>query len=192
MNDPVAVILVIGFVEWLQNDDYGIADMALLFVQELAIGAVVGALVGLAASRALHRLTLGSAGLYPVASLAAAALAYGGADAAHGSGFLAVYLCGLALGSSEIPARRTIVTVPRGPRVGRAARDVPHARPARVPGEARRRGARGNRRGTGGGGGRAPARRTDRAPEASRCARGWCSAGRACAGRSPSCWRRSL
>jgi potassium/hydrogen antiporter len=114
VNDPVALILVIGFVEWLQNDDYGIADMALLFVQELAIGAVVGALVGLAASRAFQRITLGSAGLYPVASLAAAALAYGGADVAHGSGFLAVYLCGLVLGSSEIPARRTIVTFHEG------------------------------------------------------------------------------
>ena len=90
INDPVAVILVIGFVRWLQRDDYGIADMALLFVQELAIGAVIGAVAGLAASRALHRLRLGSAGLYPVASLAAAAIAYGLADEAHGSGFLAV------------------------------------------------------------------------------------------------------
>jgi potassium/hydrogen antiporter len=114
VNDPVAVILVIGFVRWLQRDDYGIGDMALLFVQELAIGAVAGALVGLAASRALQHLKLGSAGLYPVASLAAAALAYGSADAVHGSGFLAVYLCGLALGSSDIPARRTIVTFHEG------------------------------------------------------------------------------
>src|SRR3954466_15054529 len=65
LNDPVAVILVIGFVRWLQRDDYGIADMALLFVQELAIGAAVGVLVGLAASRALQRVQLGSAGLFP-------------------------------------------------------------------------------------------------------------------------------
>src|SRR3954464_3667686 len=77
LNDPVAVILVIGFVRWLERDSYGIADMALLFVQELAIGAAVGVLVGVAASRALHRVQLGSAGLYPVASLAAAAIAYG-------------------------------------------------------------------------------------------------------------------
>jgi cell volume regulation protein A len=114
INDPVAVILVIGFVRWLQRDDYGLGDMALLFVQELAIGAVIGALTGVAASRALHRLRLGSAGLYPVASLASAAIAYGLADVAHGSGFLAVYLCGLALGSSDIPARRTIVTFHEG------------------------------------------------------------------------------
>jgi potassium/hydrogen antiporter len=114
INDPVAVILVIGFVRWLQRDDYGIADMALLFVQELAIGAVVGVAVGTAAGRTLKGVRLGSAGLYPVASLTAAAIAYGLADVAHGSGFLAVYLCGLMLGSSDIPARRTIVTFHEG------------------------------------------------------------------------------
>jgi cell volume regulation protein A len=114
INDPVAVILVLGFVHWLQNPHYGIEDMALLFVQELSIGAIVGVVVGIAASRALQHLRLGSAGLYPVASLASAAIAYGLADVAHGSGFLAVYLCGLLLGSSDIPARRTIVTFHEG------------------------------------------------------------------------------
>ena len=27
-NDPVAVLLVIGFIEWIQQDDYGVLDMA--------------------------------------------------------------------------------------------------------------------------------------------------------------------
>src|SRR3954447_2438795 len=114
LNDPVAVILVLGFVHWLQNPHYGIEDMALLFVQELSIGAVVGVAVGIGASRSLQRLRLGSPGLYPVAPLSAGPLAYGLADVAHGSGFLAVYLCGLLLGSSDIPARRTIVTFHEG------------------------------------------------------------------------------
>ncbi len=110
VNDPVAVILVIGFIDWIEDPGYGVADMALLFVEELAVGLVVGLAVGLAATWALSRVRLASAGLYPLASLAAAALAYGTADAGHGSGFLAVFLCGMVLGSSDIPARRTIVT----------------------------------------------------------------------------------
>jgi potassium/hydrogen antiporter len=114
INDPVAVILVLGFVHWLKHGDYGVVDMAGLFVQELTIGAIVGLAVGLAAVHALQRMRLGSAGLYPVASLAAAAIAYGLTDVAHGSGFLSVYLCGLAIGSSDVPARRTVVTFHQG------------------------------------------------------------------------------
>ena len=59
-------------------------------------------------------MTLPSAGLYPVASVAFAGLAYGGADTLHGTGFLAVFLAGLVIGSASSPARRTIVTFHEG------------------------------------------------------------------------------
>ena len=49
-----------------------------------------------------------------MASVALAALAYGGADVAHGSGFLAVFLAGLVIGSASSPARRTIITFHEG------------------------------------------------------------------------------
>jgi len=110
LNDPVAVLLVIGFIDWIQKPDYGLGDMALSLVGELLIGAAVGAALGYLAVQALRRIRLASAGLYPVASIAIAALAFGLADVAHGSGFLAVYLVGLALGSTQLPAKRTIVT----------------------------------------------------------------------------------
>src|SRR5215467_3447961 len=108
LNDPVAVLLVLGFMDWIEKPGYGVADMLLLFVRELGIGLVVGLAVGWAATRGLQRTRLASTGLYPVASLATAALAYGLADFAHGSGFLAVYIAGLWLGSTPIPAKRTI------------------------------------------------------------------------------------
>jgi cell volume regulation protein A len=110
LNDPIAVLLVIGFIDWIQKPDYGLADMVSLMVVELLIGAVVGGALGWLAVRGLQRTRLASAGLYPVASVAIAALAYGLADVLHGSGFLAVYLTGLALGSGQIPAKRTITT----------------------------------------------------------------------------------
>lgn len=108
LNDPVAVLLVLGFMNWIEQPGYGVWDMVLLFVRQLSIGLAVGFVVGWAAVRALQRTRLSSTGLYPVASLATAAVAYGAADVAHGSGFLAVYLAGLWLGSSTLPAKRTI------------------------------------------------------------------------------------
>ncbi|MEY2532836.1 MAG: potassium/hydrogen antiporter [bacterium] len=114
LNDPVAVLLVLGFIEWIRRPDYGVVDMLGLLVQQLGIGVVVGGLVGVGAVAVLRRVRLDSPGLYPVASLAAAALAFGGADTLHGSGFLAVYLTGLALGTSGIPAQRTVATFHQG------------------------------------------------------------------------------
>ena len=52
-NDPVAVLLVLGFIDLLIRPDYGIGDVALLFVRQLGIGLLVGALVG---SLAVHAL----------------------------------------------------------------------------------------------------------------------------------------
>ncbi|HSF02906.1 MAG TPA: potassium/proton antiporter [Solirubrobacterales bacterium] len=114
LNDPVAILLVLGFIEWIQSPGYGIADMAWLFVRELGIGLVVGLAVGAGAVWTFRRLNLETAGLYPVASIATAGLAYGGAAIIDGSGFLAVYLAGLALGGAHIPAKRTVTAFHEG------------------------------------------------------------------------------
>jgi len=106
--------LVLGCVEAIRDPSWGVADAALLAVQALGIGFAAGAVVAALSGWALQRVRLPSAGLYPVASLAAAALSFGAADALHGSGFLAVYLTGLALGTASTPARRTIVTFHEG------------------------------------------------------------------------------
>jgi cell volume regulation protein A len=114
LNDPVAVLLVLGFIDWIQNPGYGFDDELLLFARQLSIGLVVGLAVGWLGVQAFNRLRLASTGLYPVASICIAALAFGTADVAHGSGFLAVYLAGLALGSAPIPARQTVVSFHQG------------------------------------------------------------------------------
>ena len=113
-NDPIAVLLVVGFIDWIQKPDYGVVDMIGLFAQQIGIGTVAGLGVGWLAVQALRRMSLATAGLYPVASIATAALAFGAADSAHGSGFLAVYLAGLTLGSAPIPAKSTVTTFHQG------------------------------------------------------------------------------
>jgi potassium/hydrogen antiporter len=114
LNDPVAVLLVIGFIDLLTKHGYGAGDMVVLFIRELGVGMAIGLLTGFAAVYAFRQMQLSTAGLYPVASLTVAALAYGGADTLHGSGFLAVYLAGLIMGSATIPAERTVVNFHQG------------------------------------------------------------------------------
>jgi len=114
MNDPVALLLVIGFIEWIQEPGYGLADMAGLLVLKLAIGTAIGIGVGRLAVIALDKVRLPTDGIYPVATIAIAGLTYGLAEVAHGSGLLATYLTALMLGSARIPARRTIVTFHEG------------------------------------------------------------------------------
>lgn len=108
LNDPVAVLLVLGFIDWIDKPGYGLGNMVLLFLRQLGVGLVVGLVIGRIAAWTLGRVRLGSLGLYPVASLAVAGLAYGAADALTGSGFLAVYLAGLVLGGARGPGGRTI------------------------------------------------------------------------------------
>ncbi len=114
MNDPVALLLMIGFIEWLQDPSFGPAEMAGMLALKLAIGAAVGLLLGRLAVAALDRVRLPTDGIYPVATIAIAGLAFGLDETIHGSGFLAVYLTALALGSARIPARRTIVAFHEG------------------------------------------------------------------------------
>ena len=108
MNDPVAAVLTLGLIEWLKRPDYGVPDMVLFFAIQLVVGGLVGWLIGRGAVLAFRRLNFATSGLYPVASMAAAALAFGAADTLHGSGFLAVYVAGVVLGSGRIPAHRTV------------------------------------------------------------------------------------
>lgn len=107
-NDPVAVVLVLGFIKFIQHPSYNLGDFAWLMITELAIGVAVGLALGRLAVLAFQSARLSAPGLYPVASIAFAGLGFGVADVLHGSGFISVYLVGLALGSAQIPSKRTI------------------------------------------------------------------------------------
>ncbi len=108
LNDaPVVVLVVLA-----SSDAWGEDSLALIafeILSELALGAGVGLLVGWLGMQLLGRAALGTAGLYPLATVGLAVLAYSTANAVHGSGFLAVYLAGLVLGNSHLPHRRAVI-----------------------------------------------------------------------------------
>ena len=114
-NDPMAIALTLGLIAWIeQPDDYGMDDLLLLVVQQLGLGLVVGVALGALAAWVFARIPHSIGAFAPVASLAAAALAFGLADVIGGSGFLSVYLVGLAVGSTPSRYRRHLVSFHEG------------------------------------------------------------------------------
>jgi potassium/hydrogen antiporter len=113
-NDPMAIALTIGLINWIEKPDYGIGDLALLLVRQLGLGLLIGLALGAAATWAFARLPHSIGAFAPVASVAAGALSFGIADVSGGSGFLAVYLVGLAVGSTPSRFRRQLVAFHEG------------------------------------------------------------------------------
>ncbi len=114
-NDPMAIALTSGFIAWVQHPaTYGFWDLALLVVRQLGLGLVIGVAVGCLARWTLPRLPEAIASFSAVASIAVVAIAFGAADVAGGSGFLAVYLAGLAVGNTPSRYRRQLVAFHEG------------------------------------------------------------------------------
>ena len=113
LNDPVAVLLVLVAIDLVSRPHYSAWSLVWFLAHELAVGVAVGLAGGLLARYARHAHRLPNE-LLPVGSLAAAALAYGVAGALGGSGFLAVYLVGLALGNVSVADREPVVAFHRG------------------------------------------------------------------------------
>lgn len=114
LNDPMAVALTIGFIEWIDHTREGAGGLMLLLVRQLGLGLIVGLALGMLAVQAFERIPDAVAPFAPVASVATAAIAFGAADVIGGSGFMAVYIVGLWLGNSASPLRRQLVAFHQG------------------------------------------------------------------------------
>lgn len=107
-NDPMAVFLTVGLLEILTGRmDPGLG-VAGFFALQMGVGAVVGLAVGWGAAHIVNRIHLDAAGLYPILVTASGLFAFGLAASLGGSGFLAVYLAGIALGNQRIVFQRGI------------------------------------------------------------------------------------
>ncbi|WP_142217614.1 potassium/proton antiporter [Streptomyces sp. SLBN-118] len=100
-NDAPVVILVLAFSTAGPVDEwYSLVGEITL---ELAIGASIGLAAGWLGAFGLRHVALPASGLYPIAVMAIAVVAYAAGAMAHGSGFLAVYLASMVLGNSRLP-----------------------------------------------------------------------------------------
>ncbi len=107
-NDPMAVFLTVLCIEILLGALEPGPDVVWFFLQQALLGGLIGWLVARGTAIVITRVGLDSAGLYPVLTSAAGLLAFGAAAAAGGSGFLAVYIAGIVLGSRRLPFRQAV------------------------------------------------------------------------------------
>lgn len=111
LNDPMAVILTIGLTQSLASGKAPGWELVGAALVEMVVGAGLGLAMGWGARLVLKRLRLRVAGLYPVMTLALAFLSFGLPTLLHGSGFLAVYIVGIALGNETIRYRTGLLRV---------------------------------------------------------------------------------
>ena len=108
VNDPVAIALMIGMLEYATSDHGSSFSVVKEFTLEMTIGAAVGVAGAALLVLFMRNVRLPSEGLYPLRTLAAAGIIYGLASVVHGSGFLAVFIAGLALSELDLPYKRQI------------------------------------------------------------------------------------
>ncbi len=113
-NDPMAVILTFtlaGIMVSPAGSNSLWWAIAVDVPLQLIIGLAAGAAVGKVTAALLYHVRLTTSGLYPIITLASALVAFGGATLLHGSGILAVYVAGIVLGNSPLPARAAVARV---------------------------------------------------------------------------------
>jgi cell volume regulation protein A len=104
LNDAPTVVLV-TLISTGSVAAHGVGLTVAVIVFELVAGVAVGVVVGIGGAWLMRRAALPSSGLYPLAVLCLAFLAYGASAAVHASGFAGIYVAALVLGNSELPHR---------------------------------------------------------------------------------------
>ncbi|HYW32175.1 MAG TPA: potassium/proton antiporter [Gemmatimonas sp.] len=112
LNDPVAFILT-GVVIQMVGSDVPLDALSTggAVLLQLLVGLVGGVCIGRGAGWLLQRFTVRPAGLVPAFTIAVACLGFGVPALLHGSGFLAVYVAGIALGAGAMPYRASVQRV---------------------------------------------------------------------------------
>jgi cell volume regulation protein A len=108
VNDPVAISLMIGALEYATSDSASFWPVAFEFVSEMAVGLAFGVLGALMLRESIRRIDLADETLYPILGLAFAGVLYGVTTLAHGSGFLAVFVAGVLFGDARAPYKGEI------------------------------------------------------------------------------------
>ena len=115
-NDPMAALMTV-FMLGIISREYAegrpvewsaYLELIPQFFQQMCIGGLWGALIGVFAVQMFRRLNLDHNGLYYVLGMASAVFAFSGGYMLKGNGFMAVYVCGIVMGNSRFIFRNGV------------------------------------------------------------------------------------
>lgn len=105
----MAILLTTGVIALILTPGSSIFAIVPMFVQQMAVGGLLGYGMGQAIVWLLNRLKLESEGLYPVLTLTMVLLTYGLTATVGGNGFIAVYIAGLVMGNSIVVHKKSLI-----------------------------------------------------------------------------------
>ena len=109
-NDPMAYMLTIVLIQFINNEVNGAGAIIISFLQQFVFGALIGYGTGKFAVYIINKLNLDNKALYPIFMLAVVFFTFSVCDLFKGNGYLAVYISGMIIGNSKIANRKEIST----------------------------------------------------------------------------------
>jgi len=108
-NDPMAIFLTIGIIELIINPFTGWFGLLKLLVFQFGLGGIVGLSMGRIVVLVMNKIKFDHEGIYPVLLLGFACMIYAATNLIGGSGFLAVYLTGIAVGNKDFVQKKSLI-----------------------------------------------------------------------------------
>lgn len=113
-NDPMAVLLTMLMLDWVQTGPPNAWQAVGFLVWQIGLGLAAGLVLGKLTAWAVPRLRLEASGLYPILLLGTAVFTFAATSWLGGSGFVAVYVLAVFLGSLDLPYRQSILRFHEG------------------------------------------------------------------------------
>ena len=108
-NDPMAYFLTVTFISLINQPETSFWSMIPIFLRGMALGALMGFLIGKLTVYIINKVGLLIEGLYPVLTIAMMFFSYSFTEFIGGNGFLAIYISGLILGNSKFVHKQSLL-----------------------------------------------------------------------------------